>query len=144
LVEARPLERQPRVPLEKLLEAVALGSTDKDLVSSLASRLARLDHHMSAPEREAVRSAAHGVELAAIVHALPDALDPDRHAEAARQETGLETPPPEAIESAARRIISDAIKPVRANPALRHTIAAVQKSHEQVVDIVSKDEVTFS
>jgi type I restriction enzyme R subunit len=56
----------------------------------------------------------------------------------------LETPPPEAIESAARRIISDAIKPVRANPALRQTLANIQKSHEQVVDIVSKDEVTFS
>jgi type I restriction enzyme R subunit len=28
LVETRPLERQPHVPLEKLLEAVALGSTD--------------------------------------------------------------------------------------------------------------------
>jgi type I restriction enzyme R subunit len=62
----------------------------------------------------------------------------------ARQETGLETPPTEAVESAARRMISDAVKPVRGNPALRQTLAAVQKSHEQVVDIVSKDEVTFS
>jgi len=40
-----------------------------------------------------------------------DALDPDRHEEMARQETGLETPPPEAIEAAARRVIADATKP---------------------------------
>jgi type I restriction enzyme R subunit len=143
-IESRPLERQPHVPLEKLLEAVALGSTDTDLVSSLASRLARLDRRMSQPESEAVRDAAHGVDLAAIVHGLVDALDPDRHEEIARQETGLPDPPPEAIASAARRAVADAVRPIRTNPALRQTIVAVQKSHEQVVDIVSKDEVTQS
>jgi type I restriction enzyme R subunit len=143
-IESRPLERQPHVPLDKLLEAVALGSTDTDLVSSLASRLARLDRRMSQPESEAVRDAAHGVELAAIVHGLVDALDPDHHEELARQETGLADPPPEAIASAARRAVADAVRPIRTNPALRQTIVAVQKSHEQVVDIVSKDEVTQS
>src|ERR1022692_2038415 len=143
-IESRPLERQPHVPLYKLLEAVALGSTDVDLVSSLAPRLARLDRRMSKPESDAVRDAAHGVELAAIVHGLVDALDPDRHEEIARRETGLADPPPEAIASAAHRAIADAIKPVRTNPALRQTIAAVQKSHEQVVDTVSRDEVTIS
>jgi type I restriction enzyme, R subunit len=143
-IESRPLERQPHVPLHKLLEAVALGSTDKDLVSSLASRLARLDRRMSEAESDAVRDAAHGVELAVIVHGLVDALDPDRHEELARKETGLAEPSPEAIASAARRAIADAVKPIRTNPALRQTIAAVQKSHEQVIDIVSKDEVTAS
>jgi len=144
LIETRPLERQPTVALEKLLEAVALGSTDADLVSSLASRLARLDRRMSHAESLAVRGAGHGVELTAIIHGLVDAVDPDRQEEAARQETGLETPPPDAIAAAARKLISDATKPIRGNPALRQTIAAVQKSHEQVIDIVSKDEVTFS
>jgi type I restriction enzyme R subunit len=143
-IESGPLERQPHVPLHKLLEAVALGSTDKDLVSSLASRLARLDRRMSKAESEAVRDAAHGVELTAIVHGLVDALDPDRHAEIARQETGLAEPTPEAIESAAHRAIADALQPVRTNPALRQTIAAIHQSHEQVIDTVSKDEVTSS
>ena len=144
LIESRPLERHPAVSLEKLLEAVALGSTDADLVSSLASRLARLDRRMSHAETQAVRGAAHGVELTAIIHGLVDAVDPDRHEDAARQATSLETPPPEAIAAAARKLISDATKPIRGNPALRQTIAAVQKSHEQVIDIVSQDEVTFS
>jgi hypothetical protein len=52
------------------LEAVALGSTDADLVSSLASRLARLDRRMSHAESLAVRGAAHGVELTAVIHGL--------------------------------------------------------------------------
>ncbi len=143
-IESRPLERQPHVPLHKLLEAVALGSTDKDVVSSLASRLARLDRRMSKAESDAVRDAAHGVELTSIVHGLLDALDPDHHEDLARQETGLASPPPEAIASAASSAIADAVKPVKTNPALRQTIAAVQKSHERVVDTVSKDDVTFS
>lgn len=144
LIESRPLERQPHVPLNKLLEAVALGATDKDLVSSLAARLARLDRRMTEEDRQAVRGASRGLELAAIVHGLVDALDPDRHEDIARQETGLAEPPPEAVETAARRAITDALKPIRANPALRNTIVAVQKSHEQVIDTVSKDEVIAS
>jgi len=32
LISNPPLERQPRVPLDKLLEAAALGATDTDLV----------------------------------------------------------------------------------------------------------------
>jgi type I restriction enzyme R subunit len=102
-IESRPLERQPHVPLNKLLEAVALGATDKDLVSSLAARLARLDRRMTEEDRQAVRGASRGVDLAAIVHGLVDALDPDRHEDVARQETGLTSlrqkpskPPPAA------------------------------------------------
>jgi type I restriction enzyme R subunit len=144
LVESRPLERQPHVPLNKLLEAVALGATDKDLVSSLAARLARLDRRMTEQDRQAVCGATKGVQLAAIVHGLVDALDPDLHEDAARQETGITDPPPEAVESAARRAIMDALKPLRANPALRNTILDVQKSNDQVIDTVSQDEVLSS
>lgn len=144
LVESRPLERQPHVPLNKLLEAVALGATDIDLVSSLAARLARLDRRMTEEDRQAVRGASRDVELSAIVHGLVDALDPDRHEDKARQETGLAESPPEAVKSAARQAITDALKPIRTNPALRNTIVAVQKSHEQVIDTVSKDEIIFS
>src|ERR1017187_3025545 len=61
-----------------------------------------------------------------------------------RPEPGADPPPLETIAAAARKLISDATKPIRGNPALRQTIAAVQKSHEQVIDIVSQDEVTFS
>jgi type I restriction enzyme R subunit len=144
LVETRPLERQPHVPLNKLLEAVALGATDKDLVSSLAARLARLDRRMTEEDRQAFLGASHGVELHSIVRGLVDALDPDHHEDAARRETGLEEPTPEAVESAARRAVMDGLKPLRANPALRNTIVDVQRSHEQVIDTVSKDEVISS
>ena len=41
--DSRPMERKRSVSLEKLLQAVALGNTETDVISSIAGRLARLD-----------------------------------------------------------------------------------------------------
>src|SRR5205814_9122107 len=41
--DSRPLEQKPSVPLEKLLEHVAIGAREPELLSSLASRLIRLE-----------------------------------------------------------------------------------------------------
>ena len=46
MTDTQPLERKRRVSFEKLLEAVAFGSRDPDVLSSLASRLARLDSEL--------------------------------------------------------------------------------------------------
>ncbi|MEO6627736.1 MAG: DEAD/DEAH box helicase family protein, partial [Aquihabitans sp.] len=43
LIESFPLERKRGVSIEKLLHQVALGQISEDLVSTLASRLARID-----------------------------------------------------------------------------------------------------
>ena len=43
LSDSQPLDRQKHVPLRTLLEHVAMGGTQPDALSSLASRLARLD-----------------------------------------------------------------------------------------------------
>ena len=45
--DSPPLDRQPTVPFDKLLQAVGMGSTEPDVVSTLASRLARLDRQLS-------------------------------------------------------------------------------------------------
>src|SRR5205807_4814098 len=42
LVDSQPLERQPSIPFDRLLQAVAFGNTEPDVLSSLAGRLARL------------------------------------------------------------------------------------------------------
>ena len=43
MTDGGPIERKPSVSFEKLMQAVAIGQTDVDTVSSLASRLARLE-----------------------------------------------------------------------------------------------------
>lgn len=50
LSETYPLERRRSVPLEKLLNAIGYGNTDRDVLSSVASRLVRLDQRLGESE----------------------------------------------------------------------------------------------
>jgi hypothetical protein len=51
----RPMERKPSVSLEKLLQAVALGNTETDVISSIAGRLARMDKRLSPEDKAEVQ-----------------------------------------------------------------------------------------
>ena len=58
LSESFSLDRHPTVPFDKLLDMVAMGDREPDTLSSLASRLARLDRRLSPQDRQAVESVA--------------------------------------------------------------------------------------
>ena len=75
LSDARPLEKNPTIPLDQLLKSVGMGTASKDVVSSLAGRLARLDRRLGEPEKTKLREMANGVSLQALVSGLVDALD---------------------------------------------------------------------
>ena len=60
LSDSQPLERQPTVPFEKLLQAVAFGSTDPDVLSSLAGRLARMERRLGADDLKSLAEVAGG------------------------------------------------------------------------------------
>ena len=47
LSDSYTLERQPTVPFDMLLDLVSMGDRDPEILSSLASRLARLDRHLT-------------------------------------------------------------------------------------------------
>jgi type I restriction enzyme R subunit len=141
LVDTHPLEKKPSVSFEKLLDAVAFGNREKDVLSSLASRLARLDRQLNKEDQQIIAGVAGGKPLAAITHGLVDALDPDNQIEAARKATGVEEPPPEAIEKAAAALLAEAAKPLATNPALRNKLIELKKSYEQTIDTITKDEV---
>ncbi len=80
--------KKPSVSFEKLLEQIAFGNRETDVLSSLASRLARLDRQLSAPDRQLLTDAADGHSIRELAAALVDALDPDVQIEAARMATG--------------------------------------------------------
>ena len=77
LVDTHPLEKKPSLSFEKLLDAVAFGNREKDVLSSLASRLARLDRQLNHEGRKMIADLAGGQSLSAITRGLVDALDPD-------------------------------------------------------------------
>jgi type I restriction enzyme R subunit len=142
--DTRPLERQPGVPLKKLLEQVAFGNRDEEVLSSVASRLARLDKRLMPEDRTLLEDTSGGVGLGELAHRIVDALDPDRQVEAARQVTGEKVPPPEAVVEAAIRMLDEAAAPLAHNADLRNKIVEVRSSYEQTIDMVSKDHLIYA
>ena len=87
------LERNPTVPFDKLLDLVGMGDRNPEVLSSLASRLARLDRHLTSKDRKAIEVVSHGIPFQALVSSLAKAADPDAALGAAQQSTGQDDPP---------------------------------------------------
>ena len=144
LTDSQPLDRHPTVPLQKLIQSVAFGSTDSDILSSLAGRLARLDRQIGAEERRKLTDIAGGRSLEAIAAEIVLALDPDHQADTARASAGLPPdaePTPQQIERATEELLRAAARPLAANPLLRDQIILVKQRFEQTLDTISKDVV---
>jgi type I restriction enzyme R subunit len=144
LADTQPLERSPAVPLNKLLKMVAEGSTDPDVLSSVAARLARLDRQCSPEERKALRELSGGRLLSEIAAAIVTALDPDQHVEKARQMFGVAAPaePTKAqVEKAADALAAAAVAPLATKPELRSKLLGLRAAGEQIIDHLSRDEL---
>jgi type I restriction enzyme, R subunit len=136
--ETKPLERLPTQGLDALLRQVSFGNRDPEVLSSVASRLARLDRQLTKTDREELESLAGG-RLTDITSALVDALDPDRQYAAAQRETGKPDPTAEEVAVAARALADTAAAPLATNPALREKLVEVRRSYEQTIDETSQD-----
>jgi type I restriction enzyme R subunit len=144
LADTQPLDRKKGEPLARLLEHVAVGGSDPDVLASLASRLARLDRRCTTDQSAKLLAASGGVELRAISRAILDALDPDKQHEAARQVYGLaanQEPTEQQLRTVAETLARAAVAPLAQKPAFRHAIEEVRRSFEQWIDEVSKDEL---
>jgi type I restriction enzyme R subunit len=141
LIETTPLERKRGVSLDKLLHQAALGQVSEDLVSTLASRLARIDGRITPADRDALEALA-GQSLKAIEHGLVDAIDPDRQRAAAQIASGNSEPTGAEIDQARKALFDEAVKPLASNAELRDALVNVQRSIDQMIDEISVDEVT--
>ena len=141
LSDSYTLDRKKTVPFDKLLDFISMGSREPDVLSSLASRLARLDRQLSASDRAAIESTAGGVSLPALISGLVRATDPDAALEAAQEATGQEEPGEEAVEQARQELLESGAQPFAANPQLRQLLVDVHKSYEQTIDTVSADQL---
>ena len=134
------LERKRSVTLEKLLDGIAYGDDDEDTVSSLAGRLARLQHKATADEHALIADYSDGRGLNVLIGHLFDALDPDRQLAQARA-AGHLTPDETQIAAAAWELRQIAVAPFRDSPNLRETLNAIQARNEIIGDTYSIDEV---
>jgi type I restriction enzyme R subunit len=139
-----PLERKPSVPFKKLLDDMAVGKWqhDEDLLLTLASRLGRLSRIIRPDDAAHLAQLAGGRSLTALAGAIVNALDPDKLLERAQAESGNPYLRLDALEvqETAQRMILEAVAPFD-DPDFREALLAVQQRDEQIIDIVSKDEV---
>ena len=140
LNETQPMERSRTVPLDRLLQNVAMGTYGPDEVSSVAVRLARLNTRLNRHEREQLEDSA-GMPLVELIHALVGATDPDHQLQAAQAATGAEEPTQDDLERTTAVLLAEAVEPIADNPHLRTLLVDIQRTHEQLIDEFSKDTV---
>ncbi len=148
--DTRPLEREPTVPLDKLLLRVAQGDRSVDTLATLAGRLARLNRRANAEQAALIPPVSaehgHGPGLRDMANRLLDALDPDRIQDRARKQFGLlpEVEPTAAQFQAVRQAMSDeAARPFN-RPALRERLINLTRETEQTLDHITRDEVLYA
>lgn len=141
--DSQPLERKRSVPFDKLIQSINFGNRDEDILSSLAGRLARLDREISQGEKQEIVKATGGLTLKQIVNSLLDATDADKQIEKAKEIFRTETPTQEQVEKAYEELAEKACA-LFDNPNIRNKILDIQRSNEQIIDTVSKDQTIFA
>ncbi len=141
MTDTQPMERKKSVSLEKLLETVAFGSRDPEVLSSIASRLARLNNQLTPEDNKLLTEVNAGKPITDITRGIVEALDPDVQIEAARKAAGKSEPDEHEIKAAADKLLAEAAKPIATNPVLRQKIVDIRKSYEQTIDTITKDEL---
>jgi type I restriction enzyme, R subunit len=131
--DSRPLEQKPSVPLEKLMEHIAIGAREPELLSSLASRLIRLEKRIEPDLRVEIEKLSGGKTLSNIARDLLDAIDPDK-IESLGGTTSGET----------ADFIQKSVAPIATNPDLRNKILAIQRAADQTIDTISQDKLLFA
>lgn len=139
--DTRPLERKPSVSLKELMLNIATGSRDADTLTSLANRVIRLNSQMTAAEkREFVDKV--GTSASAVSQHLLDAFDEDVIKETAQTTFGNVEPTDDELAEAKKALIQQAVEPFL-NPEARIFIENVRRSHDQILDTVNIDTVTY-
>ena len=138
---AQPLDRQRTVALPDLLKQIAYGAADADTLSTLASRLARLQHKVTAQDDYTIATSSGGLALSALVHELLSAIDPDQHVVAAMQATGHPEGALSAadIAAAADQLLQAAAARYATRPVLCTTLIDFAQRTFVVNDDVSRD-----
>ena len=126
--DSRPMDTKKTVPFDKLLQAVALGNVEPEVLSSVAARLARLERDLGDADKAKIIEASGGHDLKSLARGIVEAL-----------RTNL---PPLQGEGrggdGASTALVEAVKPL-ADPALRNLLLKLRQQADQIIDIVTQD-----
>ncbi|MEZ5433807.1 MAG: type I restriction-modification enzyme R subunit C-terminal domain-containing protein [Verrucomicrobiales bacterium] len=139
--DSRPMESKPSVAFDKLLLGIAMGARDEATLTTVASRLARLDRMLSQADREEIAKVSGGHSVKQIAAALIKATDPDEikaRAVAGVTDPGSE-PSEEQLKAAAEALANEAAQPLASNPAFRDLLEAKRRKADVTIDHLTGD-----
>jgi type I restriction enzyme R subunit len=144
LADTQPLDRKPSLSLKSLLDHVAVGGTDPDILSALASRLARLDRQCQPDDEARIEKESGGVRLSQITAGILRGLDPDVQVETARSHFGIAAeaePNEKQLKKVQDEMLTSATEPLAENPAFRTLLIDLKRQFEQIIDEMSADQL---
>jgi type I restriction enzyme R subunit len=141
--DSRPMESKPSVAFDKLLLGIAMGARDEATLTTVASRLARLDRMLCQADREEIAKVSGGHSVKQIAAALIKATDPDEIKAKAQASgaTSYTEPTPAELKAAAEALAEEAAKPLASNPALRDLLEAKRRKTDVTIDHLTGDEL---
>jgi type I restriction enzyme, R subunit len=143
--DSRPMEKKPGMSLKEVLEGVAMGNKEEEMLSTLANRLIRLDRQISEKEKAAFAEKAEGKSINSVVKDLLNAYDADtieqvkcniekEHPYATGEEQ-------EAIYSKKQSELVEQATAVFNSWELRNYVIDVRKKYDQYIDHINLDEI---
>ena len=140
--DTRTLERKPSVSMKELMRLVLFGAKDEDTLTSLANRIIRLNSQMTVSERKDFQEKV-GISAGSLAENLLNAFDEDIITAKAQAQFGCAVPTPEQYSQVQKEVIVQAVKPFH-NPDVQDFIENVRRSHDQIIDNINIDAVTFA
>ncbi|PKO71612.1 MAG: type III restriction endonuclease subunit R [Betaproteobacteria bacterium HGW-Betaproteobacteria-14] len=126
--DSRPMDQKKAVPFDKLLQAVALGNVEPEVLSSVAARLARLERDIGDADKTKVIEASGGHSLKDLARNIVDAIRFSPSPAGAGEGRG----------EGGEGLLQQAVKPL-ADPKLRNLILELRQKADQIIDIVTQD-----
>lgn len=140
--DTRTLERKPSVSMKELMRLVLFGAKDEDTLTSLANRIIRLNSQMTVSERKDFQEKV-GISAGGLAENLLNAFDEDIITAKAQAQFGCAVPTPEQYSQVQKEVIVQAVRPFH-NPDVQDFIENVRRSHDQIIDNINIDAVTFA
>lgn len=143
LNETRPLEQTPSIDFGKLVKVLQYGKPTKEHISSMASRLSRLQKKLTDSQVSEIKSLSGGLSLVDLSRNFVQAIDEDEILKETRKKFGgkdLEYKPKKnELEEISEERIKDAIKPFIGNSKLLIRLPEIKLETEQIIDTSSID-----
>jgi type I restriction enzyme, R subunit len=143
--DSRPMEKKPGMSLKEVLEGIAMGRKEEEMLSTLANRLIRLDKQINEKEKVAFAEKANGKSINSVVKDLLNAYDADTIEQV---KCSIEKEHPyatveerEAIYSKKQSELVEHATAVFNSWELRNYVIDVRKKYDQYIDHINLDEI---